>query len=63
MWPDPERVRVQVKIANMDEFDVEVLQAVFEKYIIVRAGLEPEANLVKAAWEKLRRSHKLRAVK
>lgn len=56
-------LRDQVKIANMDEFDVYVLQTIFNKYIITWTGLEPEANIVRTAWKKLRKSHRLRAIK
>jgi len=47
----------------MDDFGVDVLQAIFEKYIIAKTGLEPEKDVVKVAWERLRESQRIRAVK
>jgi len=55
-------LKQQVAIANMDDFEADVLQAVFEKYIIGKTGSEPERDFVKAVWEKLRKTHKIRSV-
>lgn len=55
--------RGECMYVSLDSFDVDVLQEIFKSYIIAKTGLEPEEGLVKAAWEKLRKSHKLRSVK
>jgi hypothetical protein len=54
----------QVLIANMSEFDVSVLQAVFGRYIKSLAGADedPDEILIRL-WEQLQKTHRLRVVK
>jgi hypothetical protein len=55
----------RVSLANMDEENIEVLQSVFDLYI--RSKIDPEEEeynvIMKALWEKLQKTHRLRVVK
>jgi len=59
-------LKERVSFANMDEEDAEILQSVFDLYIRNKIGPESEEEytvIMKALWEKLQDTHKLRAVK
>ena len=55
----------RVSLANIGEDNIEVLQSVFDLYI--RSKIDPEDNeytvIMKALWEKLQKTHRLRVVK
>ena len=55
----------KVSLSNMDKEDVEVLQSVLDLYI--RSKIDPEDKeytvIMKALWEKLQKTHRLRVVK
>ena len=54
----------QVLIANMSQFDVSVLQAVFGKYVKVLVGTDEDPDeILTRLWEQLQKTHKLRVVK
>jgi hypothetical protein len=58
-------LKERVPLANMDKEDVEVLQSVFDLYIQSKVNPNDEEYTVimKALWEKLQGTHKLRVVK
>ena len=55
----------KMSLANMGEDNIEVLQSVFDLYI--RSKIDPEdeeyTDIMKALWEKLQKTHRLRVVK
>ena len=55
----------KVSLANVDKEDVEVLKSVLDLYI--RSKIDPEDEeytvIMKALWEKLQKTHRLRVVK
>ena len=56
----------KVSMANMDKGAVEVLQSVFDLYIKNKIGSDYEEEytvIMKALWERLQETHKLRAIK
>ena len=56
----------KVSMANMDKEAVEVLQSVFDLYIKSKIGSESEEEytvIMKALWERLQNTHKLRIIK
>lgn len=56
----------KVSMAKMDKDAVEVLQSVFDLYIKSKIGSESEEEytvIMKALWERLQETHRLRAVK
>ena len=56
----------KVSMANMDEEAVEVLQSIFDLYIKNKIGSESEEEytvIMKALWERLQKTHRLKAVK
>jgi len=56
----------KVSMANMNKEAVEILQSVFDLYIKNKIGSEHEEEytvIMKALWERLQKTHKLRAVK
>jgi hypothetical protein len=56
----------RVKIANLEEGDVELLQYVFDVYVRTRLGddFEDDAkDIMNRLWERLKDTHRLRAVK
>ena len=56
----------KVSMANMDKEAVKFLQSVFDLYIRSKIGPEHEEEytvIMKALWERLQDTHRLRAVK
>ena len=55
----------RVSLANMDKENVEVLQSVFDLYIKSKIVPEDEEYnvIMKALWEKLQKTHRVRVVK
>jgi nucleoid DNA-binding protein len=61
----------KVKIANLSQFDVHVLEATMGKYLKHRGGklLDAEKDIkevnaiLREVWKRLRKTHKLRVVK
>jgi hypothetical protein len=57
----------RVKTANLDEDDIELLQYVFDVYVRSRVGEDFEdddaKDIMNRSWERLKKTHKLRAVK
>ena len=56
----------KVSMANMDKEAVEVVQSVFDLYIKNKIGSESEEEytvIMKALWERLQETHKLKVVK
>ena len=56
----------KVSMAKMDKEAVEVLQSVFDLYIKNKIGSEHEEEytvIMKALWDRLQETHKLRAIK
>ena len=56
----------KVSMANMDEEAIKILQSVFDLYIKSKIGSEHEEEytvIMKALWERLQETHKLRAIK
>lgn len=56
----------KASIANMNKEAVEVVQSVFDLYIKNKIGSESEEEytvIMKALWERLQETHKLRAIK
>ena len=60
-------LKERVAIANMNKEDVELLKNVFNKYVKRKTDTEVDeseyTNIMNNLWEKLRQTHKLRAVK
>ena len=59
-------LKERVSFANMDEEDAEILQSVFDLYIRNKIGPESEEEytvIMKALWERLQETHKVRVVK
>ena len=59
-------LKEKASMANMDKEAVEVLQSVFDLYIKSKIGSESEeeyTDIMKALWERLQETHRLRAVK
>ena len=64
-------LKEKVKIANLSQFDVHVLEATMGKYLKHRGGklLDDEKNIkevntiLREVWKRLRTTHKLRVVK
>ena len=56
----------KVSIANLEENDIELLQHVFDVYVRGKIGNDFEddeaADIMNELWERLRDSHRLRAV-
>ena len=55
----------RVSLANVDEENIEILQSVFDLYIRSKIDYADEEYTVimKALWEKLQKTHRLRVVK
>jgi len=56
----------KVSMANMDKEDIDVLQSIFDLYIKNKIGSEHEEEytvIMKALWERLQETHKLRVIK
>ena len=56
----------KVSMANMNKEAIEILQSVFDLYIKNKIGSEHEEEynvIMKALWERLQETHKLRAIK
>lgn len=53
----------RVAIANMNNLDINILQAILEKFIYEKDGVMPERMMMAAVWKKLKETHKIRAVK
>jgi len=59
-------LKEKVSFANMSKEDIEILQRVFDLYIRSKIGFQNEDEytiIMKALWEKLQETHKLRMVK
>ena len=58
-------LKERVSLTNMDKENAEVLQNVLDLYIRSKINLEDEEYTVimKALWERLKKTHKLRTVK
>ena len=58
-------LKEKASMANMDKEAVEVLQSVFDLYIKNKIGAESEEYTVimKALWERLQNTHRLKVVK
>ncbi len=58
-------LKEKASMANMDREAVQVLQSVFDRYIKNKTGAESEeyTDIMKALWERLQETHKLRAIK
>jgi hypothetical protein len=58
-------LKERVSLTNMDKENAEVLQNVLDLYIRSKIDLEDEEYTVimKALWERLKKTHKLRTVK
>ena len=59
-------LKEKASMANMNKEAVEVLQSVFDLYIKSKIGSEHEEEytiIMKALWERLQETHKLRAIK
>jgi len=58
-------IKEKASMANMDKEAVEVLQSIFDLYIKNKIGSESEeyTDIMKALWERLQETHKLRAIK
>jgi hypothetical protein len=58
-------LKERVSLATMDKENAEVLQIFFDLYI--RSKIDPEDEeytvIMKALWERLKKTHKLRTVK
>ena len=58
-------LKEKASMANMDKEAVEVLQSVFDLYIKNKLGSEQEeeyTDIMKALWERLQETHRLRAI-
>jgi len=56
----------KVSMANMNKEAVEILQSVFDLYIKSKIGSESEEEytvIMKALWDRLQETHKLRVIK
>ncbi len=58
-------LKERVTLSNMDKEDVEVLKSVLDLYIQSKIDLEDEEYpvIMKALWERLQKTHRLRTVK
>lgn len=59
-------LKEKASMANMNKEAVEVIQSVFDLYIKNKIGSESEEEytvIMKALWERLQETHKLRAIK
>ncbi len=59
-------LKERVSFANIDEKDAEILQSVFDLYIRNKIGPESEEEytvIIKALWERLQMTHRLRTIK
>ena len=57
-------LRERALIANMAEYDVEILRFVFERYIQAKTGENADqSDIFNKLWERLKKTHKIRIVK
>jgi len=60
-------LKERVSIANIDEKHVEILQRIFELFILNKTGSEIEDeeynNIMDELWKRLQETHKMRVVK
>ncbi len=60
-------LKESVSIANIDKKHVEILQSIFELFILEKTGSEIEDeeynNIMDELWKRLQETHKLRVVK
>ncbi len=60
-------LKERVSIANIDKKHVEILQRIFEQFILNKIGSEIEDeeynNIMNELWKRLQETHKMRVVK
>ncbi|MES0447943.1 MAG: hypothetical protein ABUJ92_15520, partial [Desulfobacterales bacterium] len=60
-------LKERVSIANIDKKHIEILQSIFELFILEKTGSEIEDeeynNIMNELWKRLQETHKLRIVK
>ena len=56
-----------VSMASMSGEDIEILQAIFDRYIGIKTGLasgdREYTKTIRALWKRLQKTHKLRVIK